>query len=91
MCAALQASQRLVQLSLAVLERFGMGISSSSSSAAYGNGIAPAAASSSSSSSSKATAGQGLVVMASASSEYAAFAPLVVSTLKVTRKGAHAA
>lgn len=89
----LQASERLVQLAYAVLERFSLGIDSNSSSQKqtktqqqqpYSNGITSRTSSLSMSSSSRVgVSGSSVAVIASASVEYTAFAPLVVSTLKV--------
>jgi hypothetical protein len=90
LCAALplQASERLVQLSYAVLERFGLGVDAGSSSSStsqqqqpYSNGNA--AAGSRLSGIGKSGSSGSLVSIAAASVEYTAFAPLVVSTLKV--------
>lgn len=66
-----QASERLVQLSLATLERFARGAEpAAGGSGSSGSGI-------------NAGKGGGLAAIASPSVEYAAFAPLVVSTVKV--------
>jgi hypothetical protein len=83
----LQASERLVQLSYAVLERFGLGVDAGSSSSTlqqqqpYSNGNA--AGGSRLSGIGKSGSSGSLVSIAAASVEYTAFAPLVVSTLKV--------
>eukprot|EP00879_Flechtneria_rotunda_P012887 GHRR01013459.1.p1 GENE.GHRR01013459.1~~GHRR01013459.1.p1 ORF type:complete len:271 (+),score=94.74 GHRR01013459.1:102-914(+) len=85
---ATRASQRLVELSYSVLERFGNGVTAGSSHAdssstisnsqhAYANGVSPRQ-----SSSNKASWPGGVVVIAAPQLEYAAFAPVVVSTLK---------
>eukprot|EP00882_Tetradesmus_deserticola_P033912 GHRQ01038778.1.p1 GENE.GHRQ01038778.1~~GHRQ01038778.1.p1 ORF type:complete len:190 (+),score=78.23 GHRQ01038778.1:58-627(+) len=94
-CLCLQASERLVQLSYAVLERFGLGVDAGSSSAQqqqpHSNGtsfntratsLSPAAVSRSSLVMGKGGSAGSLVSIAAASAEYTAFAPLVVATLK---------
>jgi hypothetical protein len=88
----MQASERLVALSYAVLERFGLGAEADSSTTsstpqqqqqqqqAYSNGNV---ALSRLSVGAKGGSSGSLVTIAAASVEYTAFAPLVVSTLKV--------
>ncbi|WIA22572.1 hypothetical protein OEZ86_009559 [Tetradesmus obliquus] len=87
---AMQASERLVALSYAVLERFGLGTDAGSSSQQqqqqqqqqpYSNGNAGGGLSRLSAVGKGGSSGS-LVSIAAASVEYTAFAPLVVSTLK---------